>query len=51
MRRPYCIVCEHSEVPYAPFREAHVTEEELSSLPWYDAGTRVTDGVTSTRQC
>jgi hypothetical protein len=51
MLRPDCSEYEHNEVPYAPFREAHVTEEELSSLSWYDAGTRVTDAVLSARQC
>lgn len=36
---------EHKELPYAPFREAHVTEGELSSRACYDAGTRVASGV------
>jgi hypothetical protein len=50
MRRPDCSGYEHNEVPYAPFREAHVTERELPSLSWYDAGTRVTDGAPGARQ-
>ena len=32
-------------MPYAPFREAHVTERKLPSRACYDAGTRVASGV------
>jgi hypothetical protein len=35
----------HKELPYARFREAHVTERELPSHGCYDAGTRITSGV------
>lgn len=35
----------HKQVPYAPFREAHVTERKLPSRACYDAGTRVASGV------
>ena len=36
---------EHKELPYARFREAHVTERKLPSHMCYDAGTRITSGV------
>ena len=35
----------HKELPYARFREAHVTKRELPSHACYDAGTRITSGV------
>ena len=36
---------EHKELPYARFREAHVTVRELPSHTCYDAGTRMTSGA------
>lgn len=44
-RRRYSGKWEHKELPYARFREAHVTERKLPSHRCYDAGTKITSGV------
>jgi hypothetical protein len=36
---------EHKELPYARFREAHVTVRKLPSHGCYNAGTKITSGV------
>ena len=45
LRKPCFGKQEHKGLPYARFREAHVTERELPSHRCYDAGTRITSGV------